>query len=181
VSHHAPAPPRRRRLDQIIGVLLAVVGLAVAVVAVIALQNPKGRQASRVSATVSGSARPSGGASPTRTPSVSHSAASAVRSSTSPSAATHPVPLVVLDSTGNPSLADTAAARLRAGGWTVASTDELTNDILSTVAYFDPDSPGAQQAALQLQQQFPAIKRVVARFAELPSGPIVVVLTSDYS
>jgi len=32
-----------------------------------------------------------------------------------------------------------------------------------------------------LQQQFPAIKRVKERFAELPPGPIVIVLTSDYS
>jgi len=163
-------------------VVLAVLGLAVAVVAVIALQNPKGRQANRVSATVSSSAaRSSGGASPSRMPSASRSGTSPTATSTSPSAATHPVPLVVLDTTGNPSLAGTAAARFRAGGWMVTSTDELTNDILSTVAYFDPASAGAQQAALQLQQQFPAIKRVVARFAELPAGPIVVVLTSDYS
>ncbi len=87
----------------------------------------------------------------------------------------------MLDSTGNPSLAQTAAARFRAGGWTVTSTAELTNDILSTVAYYDPAVPGAQSAAEQLQQQFPVIRRVVTRFAELPAGPIVVVLTSDYS
>ncbi len=29
--------------------------------------------------------------------------------------------------------------------------------------------------------QFPAIKRVVAKFSGLPAGPIVVVLTTDYS
>ena len=55
------------------------------------------------------------------------------------------------------------------------------NQIVSTVAYYDPATPNAQAAATALKAQFPAIKRVVAKFAELPAGPLVVVLTSDYS
>ena len=126
---------------------------------------------------VSASTRPS--SSPTtRAPTTG---ATPSRKPASSSAAPTRPPLIVLDSTGNPSLAQTAAARFRAGGWTVTSTAELTNDILSTVAYYDPAVPGAQSAAEQLQQQFPVIRRVVTRFAELPAGPIVVVLTSDYS
>ena len=78
-------------------------------------------------------------------------------------------------------LADTAAARFKAGGWTVSSTGNLNNSILSTCAYYDPTSPGAQQAAEQLQQQFPAIKRVKEKFPELPAGPVVIVLAADYS
>ena len=152
--------------------LLAALGVAVAVVAVIALQNPKGRQASHVSTTASTSmshaSSPASAVSPSST------------AGTSPTATSHPVPLIVLDNTGDPSLAGVATARFIAGGWTVTATNELQNDILSTVAYYDPSYPGAQQAALQLQQQFPAIKRVVPKFAELPTGPIVVVLTSDY-
>jgi LytR cell envelope-related transcriptional attenuator len=89
--------------------------------------------------------------------------------------------LVVLDNTGKPSLADVAKAQFMAGGWHVMSTGELVNDIVSTVAYYDPSYPGALQAAMALQQQFPAIRRVVPRFAQLPAGPIVVVLTSDFS
>ncbi len=57
----------------------------------------------------------------------------------------------------------------------------LTNDILSTCAYYDPSDPANEAAAQQLQQQFPEIKRVKERFAELPPGPIIVVLTTDYS
>jgi hypothetical protein len=95
--------------------------------------------------------------------------------------ASHPIPLVVLNSTTTTGLADTAKQRFEQGGWTVTSTDNITNDILSTCAYYDPSDPANQAAALQLQQQFPAIKRVKERFAELPSGPIVIVLTTDYS
>ena len=40
---------------------------------------------------------------------------------------------------------------------------------------------GLSAAATALQAQFPAIKRVVAKFSGLPAGPIIVVLTSDYS
>jgi hypothetical protein len=63
----------------------------------------------------------------------------------------------------------------------VTRFDNYQNDILSTCAYYDPSVDGAEAAAQALQQQFPAIKRVKPRFAELPSGPIVVVLTPDYS
>ena len=63
----------------------------------------------------------------------------------------------------------------------MTSTGNLTNNIVSTCAYYDPATPGAQAAAQALQTQFPTIKRVVPKFAELPAGPVVVVLTSDYS
>jgi hypothetical protein len=56
----------------------------------------------------------------------------------------------------------------------------LTNDIISTCAYYDPDVSGAKAAAQALRTQFPVIQRVQPKFAELPSGPVVVVLTPDY-
>jgi hypothetical protein len=71
--------------------------------------------------------------------------------------------------------------RFRQGGWTVTSTGDFQGDILSTAAYYDPSVTGAQAAAEALQSQFPAIKRVKERFGGLPGGPIVVVLTNDYS
>ena len=91
------------------------------------------------------------------------------------------IPLIVLNNTNKTGLADTAAGRFRAGGWTVTSTGNLVNNIASTVAYYDPSVANAQAAATELQTQFPAIKRVVAKFSGLPAGPIIVVLTSDYS
>ena len=185
MTSRAPTPPNRRRFDRVGGSVLAVIGVVVAVVAVVALQHPNGRQAKPVSlktstSTVTATATktttktppPSRPTSPTAPPS------SAAGSSTSSG---HPIPLAVLNTTSINGLADTAKQQFEAGGWTVTSTGNYTNDILSTCAYYDPSDPANQQQAEQLQQQFPSIKRVKERFPELPAGPIVVVLTSDYS
>jgi hypothetical protein len=91
------------------------------------------------------------------------------------------VPLVVLNNTTIHGLAAQAQQRFEAGGWTVTKTDNYQNEILSTCAYYDPSSAGAQAAATALQQQFPAIRRVKPKFDGLPAGPVVVVLTPDYS
>jgi hypothetical protein len=91
------------------------------------------------------------------------------------------MPLVVLNNTDQNGLAETAKAQFEAGGWTVSSTGNLVNDIISTCAYYDPNTSGAQAAATALMQQFPSIKRTAPKFAELPAGPVVVVLTTDYS
>jgi LytR cell envelope-related transcriptional attenuator len=98
-----------------------------------------------------------------------------------PTAPAAKLPLVVLNNTTTTGLAQVARTRFEAGGWTVTSTGNLVNNIVSTCAYYDPTQAGALAAAQALQAQFPAIKRVVPKFAELPPGPIVVVLTSDYS
>jgi cytoskeletal protein RodZ len=188
--HIAPLPPWRRRAQRIVGILLAVLGVVVLVIAIIALRQPNGHQAtlrtsaaagssasSPASSTVASSTAASSSAAPTST-----APTSTVPTSTAPT--TSPltaVPLVVLNNTNKPGLADTAAGRFKAGGWTVTSTGNLSNDIISTCAYYDPNVANAQAAATALQAQFPAIKRVVAKFGGLPAGPIVVVLTNDYS
>ena len=113
---------------------------------------------------------------------------SATPSSTKPTAApttTKPVSsrpaVIVLNNSGAAGLAATAVARLTRGGWTASNGGNFSGDILSTVAYYDPNVAGAQSAATALQAQFPAIKRVKARFDGLPQGPIILVLTTDYS
>jgi hypothetical protein len=100
---------------------------------------------------------------------------------TSSSAAPAKVPLVILNNTQTVGLATTAKTRFEAGGWTVTSVSNYSNNIISTAAYYDASDPANKVAALALQAQFPAIKRVVERFAELPAGPIIVILTTDYS
>lgn len=91
------------------------------------------------------------------------------------------MPLIVLNNTTITGLAKRAAHRFEAGGWTVTRYDNYQNDILSTCAYYDPSDPQAEAAAQALQEQYPTIKRVKPRFPELPEGPVVVVLTPDYS
>ncbi len=91
------------------------------------------------------------------------------------------LPLVVLNNTTTSGLATQAADSFRSGGWTVTDIGNLSNTIISTCAYYDPDVDGAEAAAKALRKQFPSIKRVTSKFPELPAGPIVVVLTPDYN
>ncbi len=166
-----------------------MIGVVVLIVAIIALRNPKH------SATTAGSdtrtSTPSASvplSTPaTNAPSSPTSTAkstSTVPSSTAPTTASAigSLPLVVLNDTSTANLARDAAQRFEGGGWNVTSFDEnYQNDIISTVAYFDPNVAGAERAAKALQKQYPTIKRVVPKFPQLPAGPIVVVLTSDYT
>ena len=164
--------------------LVICLGIAVLVVALIALREPNGHVAAQVGSSSVGK-KTSAPAKP------SSSAGSRSRSSEPRKGDTHSsapaagsaktVPLVVLNNTTVTGLAHRAAQRFEQGGWTVTSYANYQNDIVSTCAYYDPADAGAKAAAKALQQQYPAIKRVKARFAELPSGPIVVVLTPDYS
>jgi hypothetical protein len=180
-----------------VGILLALVGVAVLAVAIIALHNPKSTgpdAAGGSSPAASGTTPSSSGATSTSTgptPSSRATTTPAVSRSTSPSdsaenssealAAAQTVPLVVLNNTTISGLAAQAATRFEDGGWTVTSEGNLTNNIISTCAYYDPDVTGAEKAAKALQAQYPTIKRVEPKFDELPSGPVVVVLTPDYS
>jgi hypothetical protein len=164
----------------------------VLVIAVIAVRSPNGRgtAAGRVTDMASAPTSPSSPSSPP-----SSSSAGAKRAPTKPAKTTKravptkssstpavaKLPLVVLNNTTVTGLAATARGRFEAGGWTVTSIGNLRGNILSTCAYYDPSQPSARAAALALQAQFPSIRRVAPKFAELPAGPIVVVLTADYS
>jgi hypothetical protein len=156
-------------------------------VAVVALRQPGGHvTAQRSASSVGKQSTPTGtqstksstrpGTSPTGTTS------SAPRNGDSRSGASvKSVPLVILNNTTSQGLAQRAALRFESGGWTVTHYDNYQNVIISTCAYYDPSDPQAKPAAEALQAQFPTIKRIKPKFAELPSGPVVVVLTSDYS
>ena len=154
-------------------------------VAIIALREPKGHVAAQVTASNAGqqtskglsaknSSKPSSSKSRTAREGNSRSSSSAAGSAKS-------VPLIVLNNTTVTGLAEQAAQKFEDGGWTVTRFGNYQNDILSTCAYYDPSVSGAKKAARELQRDFPAIKRVKERFPELPDGPVVVVLTPDYS
>ena len=180
-----------------------MVGIVVLVVAIVALRDPKSDTSSDAAQTVTPSASADSSASspapsPSRTSSRASSPASKTATSSSAASSTPPVspsgsgssagtvdpksiPLVVLNNTTISGLAKRAAQRFEDGGWTVTSSGNLTNNIISTCAYYDPDTRGAKAAAMALQAQFPTIKRVEPKFSQLPSGPVVVVLTPGYS
>jgi hypothetical protein len=145
---------------------------------VIALRHP-GNQAATAGALTHKSTSAATSPQPTATSASAHTS-TAARTSPTPTSAPVKLPLVVLNSTSTAGLAQVAAARFQAGGWTVTSTGNLSNSIISTCAYYDPNVAGAAASATALRAQFPAIMRVVPKFSGLPAGPIVVVLTSDY-
>lgn len=184
---------RRQRRERLTGIALAALGAVVLVVALIALRSPKehavvaGTATSTPTATRSSVASTAPSTKPATKPATTRSSTSAsTRPTRTPTTSSTPVPppklpLVVLNNTTVTGLAARASQEFQAGGWTVTSFGNYQNDILSTAAYYDPSVPNARQSATALQAQFPAIKRVVARFAELPAGPIVVVLTPDFA
>jgi hypothetical protein len=148
----------------------------VLIVAIDALRHPGSRAATAGTISTHASSSPATTSAPSPSPS---SSPTPTRRTTAPGAAK--LPLVVLNNTTTAGLAQQAQSTFRAGGWTVTSVGNLTNEIISTCAYYDPGVSGAQAAASALRAQFPAIKRIAPKFAGLPSGPIVVVLTSDYT
>jgi hypothetical protein len=168
--------------------VLLMVGVSVAVIAVLALNHPASSQAAAsenrklattpnhpASSPAGATSRPStasGSASPT--------AAGDSAGGTTSVAGSGKLPLIVLNNTSD-TPAGVAADRFRQAGWTVTDISTFDGGILSTAAYYDPNVSGAESAANELQQQFPAIHRVKPKFDGLPDGPIVIVLTSDYS
>ncbi|MFL6161296.1 MAG: LytR C-terminal domain-containing protein [Jatrophihabitantaceae bacterium] len=183
MAHIAPPAPSRRRLEFGFGVLLLLIGSLVAVLAVVALDHPPAQQANASETyPVDNSARVPGSASVSATPPATGTATPS-ESNASPSnsaAGSGKLPLIVLNNTSD-TPAGVAADRFRNAGWTVTDISTFDGDILSTAAYFDPEVAGASAAATELQREFPAIQRVKPKFQGLPEGPVVVVLTSDYS
>ena len=160
--------------------------MVVLVVAIVALRHPgsRSRVATAGSLThpvTSSAAQTSAQASAQTSAHSSAAPTTSARATTPAHSVPAKLPLVVLNNTTTNGLATQAAATFRAGGWTVTDIGNLSNDIISTCAYYDPSVAGAQASAEALRAQFPAIKRVVPKFASLPAGPIVVVLTSDYA
>ncbi len=159
-------------------------GIVVLVVAIIALREPKGHVAAQV--TASNATRQSSSSAPRKPGRPSSSTSSAPRqgdsqSTSSADTSAKSVPLIVLNNSTVTGLAQLASQQFEAAGWTVSRFDNYQNDIISSCAYYDPSVAGAKKAAQALQVEFTGIKRVKERFPGLPSGPVVVVLTGDYS
>ncbi len=169
---------RRRQRERVVGILIGVLGIAVLVIAFLALRNP--HHAATAAGTDTHQSTPQ--QSPSGRISSSTSTSPSGSSSTSKPGAIGSQPLIVLNQTTTADLAQQAAQRFKHAGWQVSSTQEgYQNDVITTTAYYDPNVAGAKRAALALQRQFTTIHRVAERFTQLPAGPVVVVLTTDYS
>ena len=154
----------------------------VLVVAIVALRHPTSKSTSVDTTSVTSPQSTSHTTSPSTHPSSPASTAPSSPSATSGAASgAKALPLVVLNNTTTPHLASDAATLFEQAGWKVTSYGNYSNNIASTCAYYDPSVPGAEQAALLLQSEFPSIVRVRPKFSGLVAGPIVVVLTPDFT
>ena len=167
---------KRHQRERIAGILVVCLGLVVLAIAVVALREPNGHvSGSGATNVANGTASNQPAQSPT---------APSDSASTSPGPSLSQlksVPLVVLNNSSVVGLAAQAAQQFENGGWSVTRIADLQNEILSPCAYYDPSAENARTAAKALQRQFPGIARVKPKFPQLPSGPIVVVLTADYT
>jgi LytR cell envelope-related transcriptional attenuator len=170
----------------VIGVAFLLIGGLVAVFAVIALNHPKGRQAARAATVPTNTSA----ATPLSASPKASASGSRVRTSTTPkpsTSSTAPIAtasrpaVIVLNNTSDSALTNKAISRLTEDGWSATDGGSFSGDILSTAIYYDPNSSAAGQAAIALQAQFPQIKRVKEKFTGLPEGPLILVLTTDYS
>ncbi|MCW2540412.1 MAG: LytR family transcriptional regulator [Frankiales bacterium] len=167
-------------------------GIALVVIAVIALHHPKGAQAPR--ATVAANAtdpedspQPSGttraATSPKTTKSAPTTSAAPTSPSSTPTATTqtaHPS-VLVLNNTSDTAMTQLAISRFKAKGWPATDGGSFDGAILTPAVYYDPDVSGAESAATELSKEFPAISRVREEFSGLPAAPIIVILNEDYS
>ena len=177
MAHALPPPPGRRR-SQVIGAVLFVVGVVAAIVAVAAVRNPHGRQVNSSGSVSASTATMQTGSTRFSTPSSSNPSSSSSPSKSRPSKPQ--TEIYILNNTTRPDLGTITAAKFRAKGWHVVGTENYSNDIISSCAYYDPSDPQNLTAAQKLQSEFPGIQRVAPRFPQLPAYPIVVILNPDY-
>jgi hypothetical protein len=159
--------------ERIFGVAVAALGLAVVAVSGIAVAQPfSGR-------TQALTERPAAvtSAALTSPPSAAPAPAPVVPTPTTEVK----LPLIVINDSMVAGAAARAATMFRGAGWTVTSVGNLRESLPSTTAYYDPAVPGASDAANALKAAFPGIRRVAPRLSVLPSGPVIVVLTPDWS
>ena len=162
-------------------VVLAVMVVAMVVLGVYTVTAPGSRTASTSSPTTPAvrSTVPTSAPAPT-TPAVTTPPAPVVVEPPAPVR----VPITVLNNTGITGLAVDIGRALSGGGWEVRATGNYVNsDIALTTVYFTDGDADQQQAALQLQQQFPTLAGPVPRFFDVPDDPapgLVVVATGNW-
>lgn len=116
-------------------------------------------------------------AAPSAEPTTVTTSAPAVVTTTPPVAQAPLVPVRVLNNSKITGLADRAAQRFRAGGWTVPQTGNYRGGTIAvTTVYYDT---GQQASAERFAKQF-GIPRVAPRFPGIPVPGMTVIVTRDY-
>jgi LytR cell envelope-related transcriptional attenuator len=180
---------------RLLGAALALAGVALLVVGVLALNGddpgtPGAAPAPTASGTPSGLPTPTGTApAPTRTPTAVPTTAvpttTAPRRPPPPTATPAPprAPLTVLNNSTIRGLGDQAAAEAQRRGWRVAQVGNFAGRLPVTTVYFTPGSAAEERAARQFAEEFPQVEQVLPRYEGLPPTPagIVLVVTRDWA
>ena len=178
----AVEPERVGPARAVAGAALALLGVLLAVGALLVFNGkdePKGGPT--VAFTPNGAGTTSAAPSPTPSPTPTLTPSPPVSATAPPVVATTPaeapkVPVSVLNNSRISHLADRAAQRFRAGGWTVTQTGNFRGRVPTTTVYY---APGQQASAERFARQF-GIPRVAPRFAGIPVQGMTVILTRDY-
>jgi hypothetical protein len=181
---------------RLIGALVALLGVVLLVVGVVALgggdsgssgaapapspsvvTSPPARSPSAGSPSVGTSGPPRTSTAPGTT------AAPPPRTSAPPPPTTTArAPLTVLNNSTINGLADRAAGEAQSRGWQVAQVGNFAGRLAVTTVYYTPGDSAGQAAANELAREFPQIDQVLPRYAGLPPTPagIVLVVTRDW-
>ena len=174
---------------RLLGGLLALAGIALLVVGVLALRGgddaPPGA-APAPTTTASQPAETTGpstatASTPPPTPPPTTVPTTVVPPPSSPALAR--VPLTVLNNSTIAGLADRAAAAAERRGWRVAQVGNFAGRLPVTTAYYTAGNAAEERAARQLAAEFPQVGQVLPRYPGLPPTPagIVLVVTRDWS
>jgi hypothetical protein len=176
---------------RLLGAALALAGLALLVVGVLALNgddpgSPGAAPAPTASATPTGLPTPT--ATPPPTPTRSPTAVpptTAPRRTPPPTTTPAPprAPLTVLNNSTISGLGDQAASAAQRRGWRVAQVGNFAGRLPVTTVYFTPGSAAEERAARQFAEEFPQVQQVLPRYEGLPPTPagIVLVVTRDWA
>lgn len=187
-----------------VGVLVALAGVALLVVGVVALggggDSPSGA-APAPTATATATAGPTTAspttAGPSSAPTTAPDPTSGTGTGSEPvpttsvpppgpgpttSTATPRAPLTVLNNSTIRGLADRAATEAEQRGWQIAQVGNFAGRLPATTVYYNPGDAAQEAAARQLAEEFPHVEQVLPRYAGLPPTPpgIVLVLTRDW-
>ena len=174
---------------RLLGGLLALAGIALLVVGLLALNGsdeaPPGAAPAPTS-TASQAPTETGSPSVSPSPSATTSAAATLPTITTAPPNPSPVaraPLTVLNNSTIAGLADRAAAAAERRGWRVAQVGNFAGRLPATTVYYTQGNAAEERAARQLAAEFPQIGQVLSRYAGLPPTPagIVLVVTRDWS
>jgi len=163
----------------LIGVLLVVLAIMGMTGRLGATGSSKAAGPEVAGASTSVSAPETGGsAQPSTSPSESADASSPATTSANTDLK---APLTVLNGGGSNGLAGRGRDAFVAQGWEVSEVGNYTGSQLSASTIFYPaDNADAEQAAKNLQSQFPKITKLEQAPADLNFGGVVVILTGDW-